>query len=125
MMTPPRQRPVIYVLLVTLLTSAVGWTFNAAAVTHDFGHEQRVHGFTMTHEDEFGLTQMNCCEDSAGIAAHLSLHAAEHAQLFFLGEPILVAAFWGSNVFIPFVSAFTPESVPGSLFRPPRNNFEI
>lgn len=121
----PRKRPIVFVLLVTLLTSAVGWTFNAMAVTHDFGHEQRVHGFTLAHVDDPEQIHTTCCEDNAGIAAHLSLHAAEHAQLFFLGKPILVVTFSGSDIFFPILSAFTPESVPGSLFRPPRKNFEI
>lgn len=121
----PRKRPVVFVLLVTLLMSSIGWTFNAAAVTHDFGHEWRVHGFTMSQVDESGLAQTSYSDDSAGIASHLSVHAAEHAQVFFLGTSVWVVISWVSDGFIPFVSASIPERVPGSLFRPPQNNFEI
>lgn len=124
MVLPQKKRSIIFVLLVTLLTSMLGWTLNAAAM-HDFDHELRVHGFSLCPMHEPGRGHTNVSDENTDITAHLSVHAAEHAQFFFLAKPMRVVAFLGMALFVTFVSISTPKLASSSLFRPPRNIFRV
>lgn len=121
-----KKHSTIFVLLVTMLTSTLGWTFNAAVSTNDFGHELRVHGLISSPMKDLGQGEVNCCDNEAGITAHLSVHAAEHAQFFFFFDnQMQLIGFLGTVVLVTFVlTATIPKRIPASLFRPPRVVFK-
>ena len=121
-----KKHSVIFVLLVTMLTSTLGWTLNAAISTKDFGHELQVHGLISSPIKDLGQGEANCCDNEAGITAHLSVHAAEHAQFFFFfNNPMQLIGFLGTVVLVTFVlTATIPKRIPASLFRPPRVVFK-
>ena len=119
------KRSITFVLLVAMFTSTVGWAFSAAATTQVFEHELRVHGAAWIVQEQPGHGHSACCDDGAGEAAHLSLHAAEHSQLFSLGRPVSVIAFLAVTRIASVVSVAKSELVLSSLFRPPRSHSSI
>lgn len=125
MLVSAHKHSVIFVLLVTMLTSTVGWAFSAAATTQVFEHELRVHSTAWIVQEESGHGHAACCDDGAGEAAHLSLHAAEHSQVFSLGRQISVIALFAVTRIASVVSIAKSELVLSSLYRPPRTHSSI
>lgn len=116
------KRSVTFVLLVAMFTSTVGWAFSAAATTQVFEHELRVHGAAWIVQEEGGHGHIACCDDGASEAAHLSLHAAEHSQLFSLGRPISIISLLEATRIASVVAVAKSELILSSLFRPPRSH---
>ncbi|MEO7464085.1 MAG: hypothetical protein ABIV42_01260 [Nitrosospira sp.] len=114
--------PVIFVLLVGVLTNAVGWAFNGEVFNHELEGEHHVLSLDQTAHLKAHQHDVSNAEGH-GDASHFCLHASGHYQPFFFNAPLLVPVSIGREVLIAFVSAIVPESIPDSPLHPPRNTF--
>lgn len=114
---------VIVVLCVSMLTNAFGWAFNGEVFAHELDHEHHVLSLDPTAHLEAHHQAVLSDDDHLDAATHLCLHAAGQYQPFFLNTLPLVPVSIGSGTLAAFVSVSIPESIPDSLFHPPRSVF--
>lgn len=121
-------QPVIFVLLVAILTTAFGWAFNGEIFTHDLEHEHHV----LSRDPAAHLEAHR--HDSASFSDGDSrfLDVIPHLCLQVCGQypissttTLLVPVSIGREVLAVFVPVTVPESVPDSPLHPPKNSFAI
>ena len=114
-------QPVIFALLVGVLTNACGWAFNGEVFAHELDHAHHVHSLDpAAHLEAHHQTEADD-EDQLDAATHLSLHAAGQYQPFFFMPPLIPPASGAIEVLTVFVPATIPDSILDSPLHPPRS----
>ena len=113
--------PVIFALLVGILTNACGWAFNSEVFAHELDHAHHVHSLDpAAHLEAHHQTEADD-EDHLDAATHLSLHAAGQYQPFFFMPPLILPASGAIEVLTVFIPATIPDSILDSPLHPPRS----
>lgn len=114
---------VILIFFVSMLTNILGWSFNDKVFAHELDHHYHAALFTADPQKHLDLHHALGDNGELDAATHLCLHAAGQYQPFFVNSPFLImASVAEAEVLTVFVSEIIPESIPDSLFRPPRKN---
>lgn len=116
-------QPVIFALLVAMLTTGFGWAFNGEVFAHEL--DRKHHTLSL---DPVALQEAHELEAShdgkhVDAAIDLCLHAAGQYQPFFFTIPPLVPASMAMEASTRFVLVAVPESIPDSPLHPPKNSF--
>ncbi len=113
---------IILVFFVSMLTNTLGWSFNDKIFAHELDHHYHATLFSTDPQKHLDLHHALGDNGEMDAATHLCLHAASHYQPFLLNVSFLIMAPVSdaetSTVFVP---KNIPESIPDSLFRPPKN----
>jgi hypothetical protein len=114
-------QPVIFALLVAILTTGLGWAFNGEIFAHEL--DRKHHALSLNpvalleaHEHEVANNG-----EHVDAAINLCLHTAGQYQPFFLMFPPLVPISLGMETLALFISIPFPESIPDSPLHPPKN----
>lgn len=114
---------VILIFFVSMLTNTLGWSFNDKVFAHELDHHYHAALFTADPQKHLDLHHALGDNGELDAATHLCLHAAGQYQPFFVNSPLLImASVAEAEILTVFVSEIIPESIPDSLFRPPRKN---
>ena len=116
-------QPVIFALVVTMLTNAFVWAFNGEVFAHELDHKHHVLSLDPAAHLEVHRQAVINDAEHLDSAIHLCLHAAGQYQPFFFTVPPLVPASMGIEALTQFISLTVPESIPDSPLHPPRNAF--
>jgi hypothetical protein len=116
-------QPVIFALLVVVLTAGFGWTFNGELFAHELDHKHHVLSVDPMAHLEAHQHDLSSGDRELDAATHLSLHAFGQYSPFFFNAPLLVPASIGMETLTLFVFVPVPESIPDSPLHPPRNTF--
>lgn len=113
---------VILTFFVSMLTNTLGWSFNDKVFAHELDHHYYAMLFSADPQKHLDLHHALGDNGELDAATHLCLHAAGQYQPFFLNASFLImASVSEAEALTVFVSEIIPESIPDSLFRPPKN----
>ncbi|CAE6501020.1 MAG TPA: hypothetical protein DEO56_11950 [Nitrosomonas nitrosa] len=113
---------VILLFFVSMLTNTLGWAFNDKVIAHELEHHYNAALFTADPQTHLEFHRLLGDEGELDAATHLCLHAAGQFLPFFLNSDLLIIPpVTEAKNPIMLVSASMPESIPDSLFHPPRN----
>ena len=113
---------VILLFLVSMLTNTLGWAFNDKVIAHELEHHYNAALFTADPQTHLEFHRLLGDEGELDAATHLCLHAAGQFQPFFLNsELLIIPPVTVAKNPLTLVSTSMPESIPDSLFHPPRN----
>jgi hypothetical protein len=113
---------VILIFIVSMLTNILGWAFNEKVIAHELEHHYYATLFSADPQKHLDLHHALGDNGELDAATHLCLHAAGQYQPFFLNSSFLImASVAEAETLAAFVLTIIPESIPDSLFRPPRN----
>jgi hypothetical protein len=114
--------PVMFLILVSLLTNHIGWAFTGEAFAHELDHEQHMLSPDPATHLEAHQHKGTPVENNMDASTHLCLHAFGQLQPFFFTAPPVVAFTpVGAGKPVTFISGIIPDPVPDSLLRPPRS----
>ena len=112
--------PIIFMLIVSILTNGLSLSFRGEVFAHELDHvRQNLSADPATHLE---LHRNNVSWNGVDLdaATHLCLHSAGQFQPFFFHSLPLVPDVIMTEVVAVFVSSFIPETIPDLLLRPPR-----
>ncbi len=113
---------VILIFFVSMLTNTLGWAFNDKVIAHELEHHYFATLFSADPQKHLDLHHALGDNGELDAATHLCLHAAGQYQPFFLNSSfLLMAPVAEAGTLAVFASTIVLESIPDSLFRPPRN----
>lgn len=118
-------QPVVFTLLVAILTAAFGWAFNGEVFTHELEHEN-----PPILSRDLGTNQQGASLSSDGdsrfldVIPHFCLHVCGQYPISST-TVLLVPASIGREVLAVFIPVTVPESIPDSPLHPPKNSFAI
>ncbi|AKH37492.1 hypothetical protein BCL69_100610 [Nitrosomonas communis] len=113
---------IILIFFVSMLTNTLGLSFNDKVFAHELDHHY--HSALFLDDPQKHLDLHHALGDGGELDAitHLFLHAAGQYQPFFVNESFLIIApVTEAEALTVFVPKYIPESIPDSLFRPPKN----
>ena len=113
--------PVIFMLIVSLLTNGLSLSFSGEVFAHELDHiRQALPSDPATHLDSH---RNNVSRDGADLdaATHLCLHSAGQYQPFFFNSLPQIPDQIATEVLVVFISAIIPETIPDLPLRPPRS----
>ncbi len=113
--------PVIFILIVSILTNGLSLSFRSEVFTHELDHiRQALSPDPSTHLE---LHRNNVTRDGADLdaATHLCLHSAGQFQPFFFHSFPLIPDQIATEIVTVFISAIIPETIPDLPLRPPRS----
>lgn len=112
---------VILIFVLSMLTNTLGWSFNDKVFAHELDHHYHAALFSADPQKHLDLHHVLGDNGELDAATHLCLHAAGQYQPFFLNALVLILpSVAEARALIELVSTMIPESIPDSLFRPPR-----
>lgn len=116
-------QPVVFALLVAILTTGFGWAFNGEVFAHEL--DRKHHALSSDPAALFESHELEVSNDSKHVdaAIDLCLHAAGQYQPFFFTAFPLVPDSIGAEALTVFVSSPFSDSIPDSPLHPPRNTF--
>ncbi len=112
--------PVIFMLIVSVLTNGLSLSFRGEVFAHELDHiRQSLSADPATHLE---LHRNNVAWDGVDLdaATHLCLHSAGQYQPFFFHSLPLIPGVIMTEAVVVFISSFIPETIPDLLLRPPR-----
>lgn len=113
---------VILIFVVSMLTNTLGWSFNDKLFVHELDHHYHATLFSTDPQKHLDLHHALGDNGELDAATHLCLHAAGQNPPFLLNASFLIVAPVSKvEALIIFISKIIPESIPDSLFRPPKN----
>lgn len=113
--------PVIFMLIVSLLTNGLSLSFSGEVFAHELDHiRQALPPDPATHLESH---RNNVSRDGADLdaATHLCLHSAGQYQPFFFNSLPQIPDQIATEVLVVFISAIIPETIPDLPLRPPRS----
>jgi len=113
--------PVIFILIVSILTNGLSLSFRGEVFTHELDHiRQALSPDPTTHLE---LHRNNVSRDGPDLdaATHLCLHSAGQFQPFFFHSFPLIPDQITTEIVTVFISAIIPETIPDLPLRPPRS----
>ena len=113
--------PVIFVLIVCILTNGLSLSFRGEVFAHELDHIRQA--LSANPETHLELHRNIVTKDGVDLdaATHLCLHSAGQFQPFFFHSFPLLPNQITTEVLTVFVSAVIPEIIPDLPLRPPRN----
>lgn len=119
------KRWILFTLIVTLFTGAIGSASIVTAIAHELDHANySLLPDPILHISEHDLPQSNE-GDELDPSRHSYLHATGHALPFLLSEWVRVPTPTGGDERRARHPFFMLESLPDSLLRPPRSALPI
>ncbi|SDY15716.1 hypothetical protein SAMN05421755_100951 [Nitrosomonas sp. Nm33] len=113
---------VILMFFVSMLTNTLVWSFNDKVFAHELDHHYHATLFSVDPQKHLDLHHALGDNGELDAETHLCLHAAGQYQPFFLNASFLIIVpVSEAEALTVFVSKIIPESIPDSLFRPPKN----
>lgn len=113
---------VILIFFVSMLVNTLGWAFNDKVIAHELEHHYHAALFSVDQQKHLDLHHALGDNGELDAATHLCLHTAGQYQPFFLISSFLImVSVTEAEIFAVFVSTIIPESIPDSLFHPPRS----
>lgn len=113
---------VILIFFMSMLANTLGWAFNDKVIAHELEHHYYAALFAVDQQKHLDLHHALGDHGELDAATHLCLHAAGQYQPFFLNSSFLImASVTEAEIFAVFVATIIPESIPDSLFHPPRS----
>jgi len=113
--------PVIFMLIVSILTNGLSLSFRGEVFAHELDHiRQALSADPATHLE---MHRKNTSWDGVDLdaATHLCLHSAGQYQPFFFNSLPLIPDQAVTEVLTVFISAIIPETIPELPLRPPRS----
>lgn len=112
--------PIIFMLIVSILTNGLSLSFRGEVFAHELDHvRQSLSADPATHLE---LHRNNVSWEGVDLdaATHLCLHSAGQYQPFFFHSFPLIPDVVVTEVMAVFVSSLIPETIPDLPLRPPR-----
>lgn len=112
--------PIIFMLIVSILTNGLSLSFRGEVFAHELDHiRQSLSADPATHLE---LHRNNVSWEGVDLdaATHLCLHSAGQYQPFFFYSFPLIPDVIVTEVLAAFISPFIPETIPDLPLRPPR-----
>ncbi|MDE2387721.1 MAG: hypothetical protein KGN35_01345 [Betaproteobacteria bacterium] len=113
--------PVIFMLIVSILTNGLSLSFRGEVFAHELDHiRQSLSADPATHLE---LHRNNVSWDGVDLdaATHLCLHSVGQYQPFFFHSFPLIPGVIAAEIIAVFISSFIPETIPDLPLRPPRS----
>ncbi len=113
--------PIIFVLIVCILTNGLSLSFKGEVFAHELDHiRQALSSDPATHLE---LHRNSVARDGVDLdaATHLCLHSAGQYQPFFFNSFPLIPDQIVTEALTLFISAIIPETIPDLPLRPPRS----
>ena len=113
--------PVIFMLIVSILTNGLSLSFRGEVFAHELDHiRQILPPDPATHLESH---RNNVSREGADLdaATHLCLHSAGQYQPFYFNSFPLMSNQAAAEVLTVFISAMIPETIPDLPLRPPRS----
>ena len=112
--------PIIFMLIVSILTNGLSLSFRGEVFAHELDHvRQSLSADPATHLE---LHRNNVSWEGVDLdaATHLCLHSAGQYQPFFFHSFPLIPDVVVTEVMAVFISSLIPETIPDLPLRPPR-----
>lgn len=112
--------PIIFMLIVSILTNGLSLSFRGEVFAHELDHvRQSLSTDPATHLE---LHRNNVSWEGVDLdaATHLCLHSAGQYQPFFFHSFPLIPDVVVTEVMAVFISSLIPETIPDLPLRPPR-----
>ena len=112
--------PIIFMLIVVILTNGLSLSFRGEVFAHELDHiRQSLSADPATHLE---LHRNNVSWEGVDLdaATHLCLHSAGQYQPFFFHSFPLIPDLIVTEVMAVFISSLIPETIPDLPLRPPR-----
>jgi hypothetical protein len=113
--------PVIFMLIVSVLTNGLSLSFSGEVFAHELDHIRQVlPPDPATHLESH---RNNVSRNGADLdaATHLCLHSAGQYQPFYFNSLPQIPDQIAAEVLVVFISAIIPETIPDLPLRPPRS----